>query len=66
MRKEEEYLANAGECEANALRSKDPDDRALWLEMAAGWLRKFGREKSREVQRRVAEKEKDSETDDRS
>jgi hypothetical protein len=55
MGKEEEDLANAEECEANALRCKDPDDRATWHEMAACYLRKFGAQKSKHADEKASE-----------
>jgi hypothetical protein len=48
MRKEEEYLANAEECEQNALRTTSAADRATWLEMAASWRRKLEPAKAEE------------------
>jgi hypothetical protein len=47
MSRLDEYLANAEECERNAANAKDPEDRATWFEMAADWLRRFGRAKSK-------------------
>jgi hypothetical protein len=48
MRKEEEYLANAEECEQNASRTTSAADRATWLEMAASWRRKLEPAKAEE------------------
>jgi hypothetical protein len=43
MRKQEEFLANAQECERNAAKSTNLEERATWLEMAADWFRRVGR-----------------------
>jgi hypothetical protein len=46
--REEEYLANAVECERDALRATSASVRKTWLEMAARWHRKFELAKSEE------------------
>ena len=38
MSKSDEYRANAQECERMAGSSKNPADKATWLEIAAHWL----------------------------
>jgi hypothetical protein len=39
MRKLDEYLANAEECERMAEISQNPGEKAVWLQMAQRWLR---------------------------
>jgi hypothetical protein len=39
MSKQDEYLANARECERLAEIAHNPDERAAWLQMAQQWLR---------------------------
>lgn len=39
MSKSEEYRANAAECERMARAARNPSDKAMWLQMAADWLR---------------------------
>jgi hypothetical protein len=39
MRKLDEYLANAEECERMAEISQNPGEKAAWLQMAQQWLR---------------------------
>jgi hypothetical protein len=38
MTRDDEYRANAAECQRMADSSRDPNDRATWLKMAASWL----------------------------
>jgi hypothetical protein len=39
MSKTDEYRANAAECEKMARATRNPNDKATWLKMAADWLR---------------------------
>jgi hypothetical protein len=39
MSKSDEYRANAAECERMARAARNADDKAMWLQMAADWLR---------------------------
>jgi hypothetical protein len=39
MTRDDEYRANAIECQRMADFSRDPNDKATWLKMAASWLR---------------------------
>jgi hypothetical protein len=38
MNKVDEYRAHAAECERMARATRNPDDKATWLKMAADWL----------------------------
>lgn len=39
MSKYDEYRANAAECERMARAARNLDDKGMWLQMAADWLR---------------------------
>lgn len=39
LSKDDEYRANAEECQKMARLSTNPGEKATWLEMAADWLR---------------------------
>ena len=39
MSNEQEFRMNVAECERMAERSADPDERTIWLRMAAHWRR---------------------------
>jgi hypothetical protein len=39
MSKSDEYRANAAECQRMARLSRDPGEKATWLQMAQDWLR---------------------------
>jgi hypothetical protein len=39
MSKDDEYRANAAECQRMSEITKNPADKQTWLEMAAGWMR---------------------------
>ena len=39
MSKSDEYSANAAECQKMARLSRNPSDKATWLQMAEDWLR---------------------------
>ena len=42
MNNSDEYRANAHECNRMASISSNPDEKAIWLQMAEGWLWKAG------------------------
>ena len=39
MSKNDEYRANAAECQRMAEKTKNPGEKQTWLEMAGSWLR---------------------------
>ena len=50
MKKQDEYRANAAECQRMATAARTEQDKQTWLEMAASWLQMLKKAEQAKIQ----------------